>query len=119
YPVCDTIGGMAASFAIAAALFRRERTGEGENIDVSMLEATLGTMGWVVSNWLIAGVRPTRFGNQNMTAVPSGAFQTRDGLVNIAANQQAQFERLAKVVGREEWITDPRFLNPELRKQHR
>lgn len=119
YPVCDTIGGMAASFAIAGALFRRERSGEGENIDVSMLEATLGTMGWVVSNWLIAGIKPSRFGNQNMTAVPSGAFSTGDGLVNIAANQQAQFERLARVVGREEWISDPRFLNPELRKQHR
>ena len=119
YPVCDTIGGMAASFAIASALFRRERSGEGENIDVSMLEATLGTMGWVVSNWLIAGIKPTRFGNQNMTAVPSGAFNTGEGLVNIAANQQAQFERLARVVGREEWISDPRFLNPEMRKRHR
>src|SRR6185436_4665847 len=58
YPVADTMGGITAAYAISAALFRRERTGEGEFIDVSMLESTLVAMGWVVSNWLIAGVRP-------------------------------------------------------------
>ncbi|TCV01408.1 CaiB/BaiF CoA transferase family protein [Paracandidimonas soli] len=119
YPVCDTIGGMTAAFAIASALFRRERTGQGESIDVSMLESTLGTMGWVVSNWLVSGIRPERFGNQNMTAVPSGTFKTGDGLINIAANQQAQFERLAKAVGHEEWLADPRFETRDKRKQHR
>ena len=73
YPVADTMGGMTAAFAIAAALVRRERTGEGEFIDVSMLEASLVAMGWAVSNWLIAGVRPEPMGNENMTASPSGA----------------------------------------------
>src|SRR6266700_90177 len=65
YPVADTIGGLTAAFAIAAALVRRARTSEGELIDVSMLEATLVTMGWQVSNWLIAGVRPQPLGNDN------------------------------------------------------
>src|SRR2546430_45812 len=68
YPVADTIGGLTAAFAIAAALVRRGRSGEGECTDVSMLEATLVTMGWQVSNWLIAGVRPQPLGNENMTA---------------------------------------------------
>jgi len=76
YPVADTMGGMTAAFAIAAALVRRERTGEGEFIDVSMLEASLVAMGWAVSNWLIAGVRPEPMGNENMTASPSGTFRT-------------------------------------------
>src|SRR5688572_9984770 len=58
YPIADTIGGITAAFAVAAALFRRQRNGEGEFIDVSMLEATLVTMGWAVSNWLIASVTP-------------------------------------------------------------
>ena len=58
FPVADTMGGLTAAFAIAAALFRRQRSNEGEFIDVSMLESTLVTMGWAVSNWLIAGVRP-------------------------------------------------------------
>ena len=68
YPVADTIGGLTAAFAIAAALVRRGRSGEGECIDVSMLEATLVTMGWQVSNWLIAGVRPQPLGNRRQPA---------------------------------------------------
>lgn len=119
YPLCDTIGGLTASFAISAALYRRSQTNQGENIDVSMLESTLSTMGWVVSNWLIAGVAPTRLGNQNMTAAPSGAFKTKDGLLNIAANQQKQFERLSKIVGRETWLSDPKFNDREARKVNR
>ena len=119
YPVADTMGGITAAYAIAAALFRRERTGEGEFIDVSMLESTLVAMGWVVSNWLIAGVRPQPMGNENMTASPSGTFRTGDGLLNIAANQQRQFETLCKLIGRPELATDPRFENREQRKNNR
>jgi CoA:oxalate CoA-transferase len=119
YPVCDTMGGITAAFAVAAALFRRARTGEGECIDVSMLEATLVAMGWAVSNWLIAGVRPTPMGNENMTAAPSGAFQTGRGLLNVAANKQEQFETLCQLVGREGLIADPRFADREDRKLNR
>jgi crotonobetainyl-CoA:carnitine CoA-transferase CaiB-like acyl-CoA transferase len=119
YPVADTIGGLTAAFAIAAALVRRARTGEGECIDVSMLEATLVTMGWQVSNWLIAGVRPQPLGNENMTAAPSGLFATGDGPLNIAANQQQQFEALARLIGRPDLASDPRFADREDRKHNR
>lgn len=119
YPVADTMGGITAAYAISAALFRRERTGEGDFIDVSMLESTLVAMGWVVSNWLIAGVRPQALGNENMTASPSGAFRTGCGLLNIAANQQQQFETLCKVIGRPDLTADPRFAGREDRKRHR
>jgi CoA:oxalate CoA-transferase len=119
YPVCDTMGGITAAFAIAAALFRRARTGEGECIDVSMLEATLVAMGWAVSNWLIAGARPTPMGNENVTAAPSGTFQTGHGLLNIAANRQEQFETLCCLAGRDDLIGDRRFAEREDRKRHR
>jgi crotonobetainyl-CoA:carnitine CoA-transferase CaiB-like acyl-CoA transferase len=119
YPVADTIGGLTAAFAIAAALFRRGRTRNGEFIDVSMLEATLVTMGWVVSNWLIANVRPEPIGNENATASPSGTFRTSNGLLNIAANEQEQFETLCRLIGREDLSTDPRYLNREDRKKRR
>ncbi len=119
YPVCDTIGGMTAAFAVAAALYRRSVTGEGEFIDVSMLEATLGTMGWAVSNHLIADVDPEPMGNENMTASPSGAFRTGDGLLNIAANKQEQFETLCRLVGCDELIIDPHFAEREARKRYR
>jgi crotonobetainyl-CoA:carnitine CoA-transferase CaiB-like acyl-CoA transferase len=119
YPVADTMGGITAAYAISAALFRRERTGEGEFIDVSMLESTLVAMGWQVSNWLIAGVRPQPLGNDNMTASPSGTFRTGGGLLNIAANQQQQFETLCRLIGRPELAKDPRFAGREDRKRHR
>jgi crotonobetainyl-CoA:carnitine CoA-transferase CaiB-like acyl-CoA transferase len=119
YPIADTMGGITAAYAISAALFRRERTDEGEFIDVSMLESTLVAMGWVVSNWLIAGVRPQALGNENMTASPSGTFRTGEGLLNIAANQQQQFEALCRLIGRPELASDPRFAGREDRKRHR
>jgi crotonobetainyl-CoA:carnitine CoA-transferase CaiB-like acyl-CoA transferase len=119
FPIADTIGGLTAAFAVAAALFRRQRDGAGEFIDVSMLEATLVTMGWAVSNWLIAGVPPEPLGNENMTASPSGTFKTGAGLLNIAANQQAQFEKLCELIGRNDLATDPRFIQREERKQRR
>ena len=119
YPVADTVGGITAAFAIAAALFRRERSKTGEFIDVSMLEATLVTMGWAVSNWLIAGSKPQPMGNENMTASPSGTFKTGDGLLNIAANEQNQFVKLCQLIGRADLITNPRFAERDDRKKYR
>ena len=119
FPVADTIGGITAAFAITAALFRRDRSGQGEFIDVSMLEATLVTMGWAVSNWLIAGVTPEPMGNENITASPSGTFKTAAGLLNIAANKQEQFEKLCDLIGRKELASDPRYADREDRKKRR
>ncbi len=118
YPVSDTIGGITAAFAIAASLADHART-DGYFIDVSMLEATLATMGWVVSNHLIAGKTPAPMGNENMTASPSGTFHTGDGLLNIAANKQEQFEAVCRVVGRPELATDPRFTERQARLANR
>jgi len=72
-----------------------------------------------VSNWLIAGIRPQPLGNENMTAAPSGLFATGDGPLNIAANQQQQFEALVSLIGRPELAADPRFAEREARKRNR
>jgi crotonobetainyl-CoA:carnitine CoA-transferase CaiB-like acyl-CoA transferase len=119
YPIADTVGGITAAFAICAALLRQGRTGEGAFLDVSMLDSALATMGWVVSNYLIAGQPPVPKGNENFTAAPSGTFKTGAGLINIAANKQQQFEALARILGRDDLITDPRFAERESRKRHR
>jgi crotonobetainyl-CoA:carnitine CoA-transferase CaiB-like acyl-CoA transferase len=118
YPVADTIGGITAAFAVAAALADARRTA-GVFIDVSMLEAAMATMGWAVSNHLIAGREPQPLGNDNVTASPSGTFRTGNGLLNIAANKQEQFEALCQVLGHPEWATDPRFADRHGRLQHR
>ncbi|MEU0135716.1 CoA transferase [Streptomyces sp. NPDC006296] len=119
FPVADTLGGMAAAYAVAAALVRRGRTGEGAFIDVSMLESALTAMGWVTSNYLISGREPQPMGNENFTAAPSGTFATADGHLNIAANRQQQYTTLCRLVGREDLTTDPRFAHPADRKTHR
>ncbi|CAG9171401.1 CaiB/BaiF CoA transferase family protein [Cupriavidus pampae] len=118
YPVSDTIGGITAAFSIAASLADHERT-EGYFLDVSMLEATLATMGWVVSNHLIAGKNPSPMGNVNMTASPSGTFRTGDGPLNIAANKQEQFEAVCRVIERPDLATDPRFAERQARLANR
>ena len=119
YPLCDTLGGLSAAFAVASALFHRTRTGEGAFIDLAMLDATISAMGWAVSNYLIAGVEAQPIGNQNMTAAPSGAFRCADGPINIAANKQEQFERLCDLIGRPDLARDPRFAERETRKRNR
>ncbi|KIT17119.1 CaiB/BaiF CoA transferase family protein [Jannaschia aquimarina] len=111
YPLCDTIGGLTAAMAICAALSARGPDGArpAATIDVSMLEATLATMGWAVSNWLVAGVAPARRGNDNVTSAPSGAFRASDGLINIAANKQEQWIALCGVLGLDGLTDDPRY----------
>src|SRR5512139_2219040 len=108
FPVCDTVGGLNAAFAIMAALYYRERTGEGQFIDVALLDSIMPLMGWVVANLMIGGQQPVLMGNDNFTAAPSGTFKTRDGYINIAANKQEQWEAVADVLGLPELKTDPR-----------
>lgn len=116
YPVADTTGGLTAAMAVAAALNARPR---GAFIDISMLESVIATMGWVVSNYLNAGVEPAAHGNENMTSAPSGAFQAADGLLNIAANKDQQWESLARHLGREELLERPEYATREARKLNR
>ncbi|WP_238162943.1 CaiB/BaiF CoA transferase family protein [Kribbella capetownensis] len=119
FPIADTLGGYAAAFAISAALVKRARTGFGSNLDVSMLETAVAAMGWVVSDYLVAGRKPRAMGNENATSAPSGTFRTADGALNIAANRQEQYVELCAALGRPELVTDERFGTREARKQHR
>jgi CoA:oxalate CoA-transferase len=119
FPVCDTVGGLNAAFAVMAALYHRERTGQGQFIDIALLDSIMPLLGWVAANWLIGGQPPQLMGNDNFTAAPSGTFATRDGSINIAANQQDQWKALADIVGAPELTTDPRFEAREARKRNR
>jgi len=119
FPVCDTVGGLNAAFAIMAALYVRERTGEGQFIDIALLDSIMPLLGWVAANLLIGGQQPVLMGNDNFTAAPSGTFATKDGYINIAANKQEQWEALADVIGSPELKTDERFAERDTRKKNR
>lgn len=119
FPVCDTFSGLMAAFAIVSVLVGRDMDSSGCYIDVSMLETSVASLGWVLSDYLISGHAPGPMGNDNGTAAPSGTFETADGLLNIAANQQEQYEALCRVVRCEALIEDPRFRTRTLRKRYR
>ncbi|HKL68494.1 CoA transferase [Salibaculum sp.] len=116
YPLADTVGGLTAAMTINAALNADPR---GTFIDVSMLESVLATMGWVLSNYLVGDVDPHPHGNENPTSAPSGAFQCADGLVNIAANKDAQWVLLARHLGRDDLLDAAAFATREDRKANR
>ncbi|RPJ72226.1 MAG: CoA transferase [Acidobacteria bacterium] len=119
FPVCDTVGGLNAAFAMMGALYCREKSGRGQFIDVAMIDSIMPLLGWVAANWLIGGKPPQLLGNDNMTAAPSGTFRTCDGYINIAANEQKQWESLCDVLGLPELKTDERFQRRDVRKANR
>jgi len=104
---------------VMAALYHREHTGQGQFIDVSLLDSIMPLMGWVAANLLIGGKQPVVMGNDNFTAAPSGTFKTEDGFINIAANKQEQWEAVCDVLELPELKTDPRFQERDTRKKNR
>ncbi len=119
FPVCDTVAGVNAAFAIMAALYYREKSGEGQSIDIAMIDSIMPLMGWVAANLLIGKQQPVLMGNDNFTAAPSGMFVTKDGYINIAANKQEQWEAVTEVLGVPELKEDPRFKERDTRKANR
>lgn len=116
YPLADTVGGLTAAFAVASAL---NATPRGAFLDLSMTEAVISTMGWVVSNHLIGGVEPAANGNENPTSAPSGTFQTADMPINIAANRDEQWKALAVHLGLDDLLFNPKYKTREDRKNNR
>ncbi len=118
FPVVDTLTGQTAAFAILAALFRRTRTGEGEFIDVAMMDASLAFMTSAVVPFLITGRQMARTGNTGYSGQPTAAlFEAGDGkLISLGVVQQVQFEALAAILNRDDWLADPRFRTADTRK---
>jgi len=117
FPAVDTITGQLAAYAILAALFRRQKTGEGDYIDVAMLDSSLAFMTAAVVPFLVTGKTMPRTGNTGYSGQPTtGLFTGSDGKqVSLGVVQQGQFEALARYLGREDWINDPRYETSDLR----
>lgn len=120
YPVADISTGMTAAFAIAAALFRRARTGEGQYLDVSMLDTMLHLQAQHIMNYVNAGAEPRMVGNGTLPANPaSSVYPTRQGYVHISLITQVQFEALCRALDRPDLLADARFATGESRIEHR
>jgi formyl-CoA transferase len=107
--IADITTGMFAAAAILAALRHRDRTGQGQRVEVSLLESVVGWLANVAMNYLVSGELPRRYGNAHPNVVPYQPFATSDGWVAIGVGNDAQFRRFCDVIGRPELADDPRF----------
>jgi CoA:oxalate CoA-transferase len=115
FPIVDTLTGQTAAMAILSALFKRQG---GGGIDVAMLEASLAFMTSALTPYLITGQPMPRMGNTGYSGLPTASlFTARDGReVSLGVVQPNQFNALAKLLGREDWLEDIRFATPDARR---
>ncbi len=105
----DLLGGMFAAQGIQLALLERERSGEGQVVDASLLESMIGILSWSAGLYFDSGQAPGPAGQHHPLSSPYGRFRARDGYINIAAGRPSMFEHLADALGRPDWKTDERF----------
>jgi crotonobetainyl-CoA:carnitine CoA-transferase CaiB-like acyl-CoA transferase len=118
-PIVDLMTGMYAAVGVLAALARRNETGQGEYIDLAMLDVQAALLANQAMNWLVSGTAPQRGGNRHPNIQPQDVFPCADGFVALAVGNDAQFGRLAKILGHPEWIGDERFAtNPARVRNH-
>jgi crotonobetainyl-CoA:carnitine CoA-transferase CaiB-like acyl-CoA transferase len=118
-PVVDYAMGMSGAYAISAALFQKTRTGKGQHIDISMLDSCMALMSSILTIYVNTGNPPGLRGNEAPSRSPaSTTFQTLDGLLAIAINEQHQFENLLKAIGLRDLLKDERFKDASSRRQH-
>ena len=117
--VVDLFTGMYTACAVLAALFRRERTGEGAHIDSALFDTQLAVLANQVSNALVSGKDPPRQGNTHPNIVPYQPFAAADKPLIVAVGNDRQFERLAELCSHPEWASDERFATNAARVANR
>ena len=118
-PVADLTAGIFLAQGVLVALLERERSGKGQWVHTSLLEAMVTMMDFQATRWLIGKEIPPQAGNDHPTGIPTGVFRTADGHINIAASGQNMFRRLCEAVGLPALIDDPRFKTPPDRSKNR
>lgn len=117
--ISDLSAGLYCVIAALMALYDRECTGVGTWVRTSLLESEIAMLDFQAARWLMDGDVPVQEGNHHPTGVPVGLFDTADGHVMVAPGGNVMFGRFARLVGREEWIDDPRFATGPARYQNR
>jgi crotonobetainyl-CoA:carnitine CoA-transferase CaiB-like acyl-CoA transferase len=117
--VSDISAGMFAAYAIVAALLHRERTGEGQMVDTSLIESSVALLTYQASRFFVTGQNPARLGNAHPSIVPYDSYRTSDGWVTIAVVNQPQWERFCLALGLGDLPKDSRFVDNASRVTHR
>jgi crotonobetainyl-CoA:carnitine CoA-transferase CaiB-like acyl-CoA transferase len=118
-PMGDLAGGMFGAFAVAGALFRRERTGESGHIDLSLLDCQVSLLTYIAQYFFTDGGVPKPLGSGHMSVAPYGALATRDGHMIVAVFAEKFWELFCRAAERPEWARDPRFTSNRDRVTHR
>ena len=113
-PIIDLMTGMYAAVAILAAVAKRDTTGQGETIDLAMLDVASGILANQAMNWLVGGPQggkvPHRAGNRHPNIQPQDVFPAKDGFIVLAVGNDGHFAKLCEAIGRPDWAADPRFV---------
>lgn len=117
--ITDLMTGMYATIAVLAALTHRDKTGEGQYIDMALLDVQVAMLANMGANYLQTGKAPQRWGNAHQNIVPYQTFATADGHIIVAAGNDAQYRKFVQLGGREELASDARFQTNPLRVEHR
>jgi crotonobetainyl-CoA:carnitine CoA-transferase CaiB-like acyl-CoA transferase len=115
----DIVPGTMLAFGVLAAVHHARRTGEGQFLDIAMVDAVLALCERTVYQHSVQGLTPAPEGNHHPFLVPFGIYPAADGFVALAAHQQGFFETLCKALGAEDVLTEPRYASPERRVEHR
>ncbi len=118
-PISDLCAGLYLAHGVMAALIERERSGEGQWVHTSLLEAMVAMLDFQATRWLIDGEVPPQAGNDHPTSFPMGVFPVKDGTINIAASGDRMFNDFLKVIGAEGLVKDARFSTRKARGAHR
>jgi crotonobetainyl-CoA:carnitine CoA-transferase CaiB-like acyl-CoA transferase len=119
-PVGDLGAGLYASIAVLAALNRRHATGKGDTIDISMLDCQAAMLCYQAAYYMHSGVVPGRQGRGHESIPTYRSFEAKDGIhIVITANTERMWQGLARALGHEEWLADPRFATNKERLAHK
>ncbi|RMX06633.1 CoA transferase [Corticibacter populi] len=117
--ISDLLTGMYATSAILAALEHRHVSGEGQHIDLSLLDCMVSISSYQAINYFLSGKVPRRMGNAHSNMVPYQVFRCKEGDVIVAVGNDGQFRALCKLIGREDLATDARYHTPGQRNRNR
>jgi crotonobetainyl-CoA:carnitine CoA-transferase CaiB-like acyl-CoA transferase len=117
--IADVSAGLWAALGIMTALLEREVSGKGQWVQSSLLNAGIGLLDFQAARYVMKGEVPPQVGNDHPTSMPTSAYKTKDGYINVAASGDGMWKRICKLFGRDDLASDDRFKTNELRAKNR
>ena len=118
-PIADLCAGLFAAQGILIALLERQKSGRGQWVQTSLLQAQVFMLDFQAARFLMDGDIPKQAGNNHPTSIPTGVFRTKDGYMNLAVAGEEIWTRFARALGREDWLEDERFTTAPARSKNR